>query len=99
MVWGDIRTARGTDKLAPFDYPTLTFSNNAANPSTWSGLAALAEICEREAASSPTPATSSGNSARSSAAPSAKRKLEDERLAREKAERIHAERLAYVAPG
>ncbi|HBO2606011.1 TPA: hypothetical protein L4I38_006373, partial [Pseudomonas aeruginosa] len=96
MAWGDLKTARGNAELEAFDYPFLTFSNNARNPSTWSGFAALAEIYEREGGK----LTDSRHlewkqRQEQRRAEREARKLEDERQAREKAERIHAERLAY----
>ncbi|HCE6978426.1 TPA: hypothetical protein NHP34_006075 [Pseudomonas aeruginosa] len=96
MAWGDIKTARGTDKLEPFDYPFLTFSNNAANPSTWSGFAALAELYEREGGKlSDARHDHWKQQQEQRRAEREARKREDERLAREQAERIHGERMAY----
>ena len=96
MAWGDIKTARGTDKLEPFDYPFLTFSNNATNPSTWSGFAALVELYEREGGKlSDARHDQWKQQQEQRRAERELRKLEDERQAREKAERIHGERMAY----
>jgi phage/plasmid primase-like uncharacterized protein len=96
MAWGDIKTARGTDKLEPFDYPFLTFSNNATNPSTWSGFAALVELYEREGGKlSDARHDQWKQQQEQRRAEREARKLEDERRAREKAERIHGERMAY----
>ncbi|HFH2852398.1 plasmid replication protein, CyRepA1 family [Pseudomonas aeruginosa] len=96
MAWGDLKTARGNAELEAFDYPFLTFSNNARNPSTWSGFAALAEIYEREGGKLTDASHLEWKQRQEQRrAEREARKLEDERLAREKAERIHAERLAY----
>lgn len=96
MAWGDLKSARGTDKLEPFDYPFLTFSNNAANPSTWSGFAALAELYEREGGKLSDDRHDHWKQQQEQRrAEREARKLEEERLAREEAERIHGERMAY----
>lgn len=96
MAWGELKEARGTAKLAAFDYPFLTFSNNVLGSSTWSGLSALAELYEREGGR-----ISDEQHEKWKAKQEAKRaereakRLEAERLAKEQAERVHLERLAY----
>lgn len=96
MAWGDIRSARGTATLAAFDYPTLTFSNNAASSSTWSGLAALAELYEREGGKiSDSRHEEWKQQQEQRRAEREARKLEAERLSREAAAIVHGERMAY----
>ena len=96
MVWGDIKRAQGNADLEAFDYPFITFSNNATGSSTWSGFSALADLYEREGGR-----ISSEQHARwqqqqeQRRAEREARRLADEQRAQEKAERIHAERLAY----
>lgn len=54
MVWGELKKTDpkpATDNrpaLAAIEYPALTFSNNAASPSYWSGFTALLDLYQRE---------------------------------------------------
>ncbi|WP_454869396.1 plasmid replication protein, CyRepA1 family [Pseudomonas farris] len=54
MVWGELKKTDpkpATDDrpaLAAIEYPALTFSNNAASPSYWSGFTALLDLYQRE---------------------------------------------------
>lgn len=54
MVWGELKKTDAkpaTDTrpaLAAIEYPTLTFSNNAASPSYWSGFTALLDLYEKD---------------------------------------------------
>ncbi|RON16065.1 plasmid replication protein, CyRepA1 family [Pseudomonas frederiksbergensis] len=54
MVWGELKKTDpkpATDTrpaLAAIEYPALTFSNNAASPSYWSGFTALLDLYQRE---------------------------------------------------
>lgn len=54
MVWGELKKTDpkpATDArpaLAAIEYPALTFSNNAASPSYWSGFTALLDLYQRE---------------------------------------------------
>ncbi|HFH4653117.1 plasmid replication protein, CyRepA1 family [Pseudomonas aeruginosa] len=96
MAWGEIKTAPSTAELASFDYPFLTFSNNALGSSTWSGLGALAELYKREGGriSDEQHEKWKAQQQAKRAAREAKR-LADEQRAKERAERVLLERLAY----
>lgn len=97
MAWGELKRATSRNPAdAPFDYPFLTFNNNATGSSTWSGLGALLELYKREGGnvSDERHRQWQEQQAAKRAAREAAR-LEDERLEREAAERVHAERMAY----
>lgn len=97
MAWGELKRATSRNAShAAFDYPFLTFNNNATGSTTWSGLGALLELYKREG----------GNDSderhrqwqEQQAAKKAQReaaRLEAERLEREAAEIVHSERMAY----
>lgn len=96
MAWGELKTAPSTAELASFDYPFLTFSNNALGSSTWSGLGALAELYKREGGRLADEGHEKWKAQQEAkrAAREAKR-IADEQRAKERAERVHLERLAY----
>lgn len=97
MVWGDLRTSE--PKKAghePITFPQLTFSNNVTGAVTWSGFAALLELYRREQGLEQT------EQQQKFMAEQAKRRAEreqrqqaEEAEAKARAERIHAERLAF----
>jgi len=54
MVWGELKktdakpATETRPALAAIEYPALTFSNNAASPSYWSGFTAMLDLYQRE---------------------------------------------------
>lgn len=93
MVWGELKRSSGDDA---FDYPVITFNNNATGSSYWSGIMALSELYKREGGqvSDERHRQWQEQQAAKRAEREAKR-IEAERIERIAAELVHAERMTY----